>query len=177
MGVELIYRMLKDDTFSQLSVDDMCRQLGVSHLDLRRYIRHQRGTMPEVSLDLIHEIQVSGLTPSEAARSYYLTPAEIQRVFYIGEPAADQVDKAFVIKKLNEGWTNQEIADVVGCTPARISQIRTKLMPSKRKTRKHLNKRQEQEILDYLANHNVKETAKEFNIAESTVYSIRGRNK
>jgi hypothetical protein len=173
-SVEVIYRAIQENTFPGLSVDDMCHQLKTSHAQLRKHIQHKRGEQYPVTLGMIQEILVSGLTPSEATRQYYLSQKDVQRVFYVGTPARDQVDKTLVMRKIQEGWSNQEIADICKCTAARISQIRQELSPRKRRHRsKKITLELRERVREYLQTHDVKETIAHFKLSQATIYKIR----
>lgn len=171
--VEVIYEALQNpEMYPTLDVDDMCNALEVSHLQLRSYIHHMRGKQPDVTEGLIHEIIVEGIEPGTAKRRYRLTEADIQQIYYRGKANKPKLCIATILDKINEGWSNDDIANLMDCTASRVSQIRCKYSPTNRKKRQVLNKDTRAEIVGYAKKHGVNQAAKFFNVAASTVYNL-----
>lgn len=173
--VEVIYEALINNTYPSLTVDDMCDTLGVSHLQLRSYVHHMRGKQPPVTEGLIQEILVEGYDQADAKRKYRLTAADVQQIFYRGKPSKQKLNVSLVLEKINEGWTNEDIANLMGCTTARVSQLRCKHKLSNRKKRQVLSNATKREIYDYAKTHSVTQTASFFSVSQSTVYSIMSK--
>ena len=161
------------ELLDKLTVDEILIQNGITHLKLRRWIHRNRKQQYDVTEGLAQDILVEALTPTEARRKYFLTSADIQKVFYANHVKQAKVSKNMVKLYHEKGFTMKEIASLLGCSYARISQILRELdLNTTRKKRIVLKEHQREEIKELVKTMPQKDVAKKYGIAAQTVSNI-----
>ena len=175
----IAYEAWHNKYFDTLDIDSILRQLEISHREFRKYVKSRHLLMPAPSQDLITEVITSGVEPSHAARLFNLSQADIQIVYYRGlADNSDCIDKGQMTQLLKDGNSNRDIAKLLGCSDARVSQLRKELAPetctNNRKQKIVLKANQRKELKDYATVYGVAQAAKKFGVSLTTAYRIVG---
>lgn len=173
MRYETLYKLIESKVFDKLSIDELLIQFQVEHDVFRRWIRRQRLELYDATEGLIEEIHNLALSPSEARTKYALTSRDVHRIYYVGQPKQAKISKKEVAQYHEKGYSSEEIASILECTPTRINQIKRELnIHTTRKKRRVLSDQDRKAIKEAAKSKSQKDVAIEFNVSAQTVSNI-----
>lgn len=172
MTMMQLYKLWKNNVFKNLTIDDILKQCKYTHESFRQWCVRNNKDLPGITPGLVSEVRVSSFNCSykQLVKMYVLDYSQVLRMCNNDNYSPrDSVDEAAVMADIGK-MTQASIAHKYGISQGRVSQIKQKIKPKKRRHRAKLT---DEEIADIKTLDRLTAMEK-YTISASTYYKAVG---